>query len=375
MHVPEFLFRVHRSALLPALDAVIEAVDQRATIPILGNILLVPKGSELTLRATDLAIEVETSCELLEAASGSGLTVAGSGLRDIVKNLPENAEVVFSPGAFPDQVRIQSGRSRFSLLTLPEKDFPLIGDKVSGSNLQLEIAPLIDAFMRVLYAIREDKTRNYLSGAFLHPHDSTRISVVGCDGHNLAASRVEAGAEVAFPPVIVPIRTVKAVKKLFGDSKGRADVTISDAMIRIALNGVTLVSKLVDGIFPDYARVIPPRTNHAAVASVATFKAAVSRVCLVAGDLEKDTIKLQLAPGSLKVSMNTTAGEEAAEDMPVDYSGEPVEVGFNGRYLTAMLSSVGTQDVEMHLSDAVTPGLFRPTIDRDEQFVLMPRRL
>lgn len=368
------IFRVHRSQLLPAIDAVIEGVDTRASIPILGNILLSPKGGELMLRGTDLAIEIETSCDLLDEAAGSAITVSGPDLKDIIRNLPENAEISFLPGNFPDQVRIQAGRSRFSLLTLPEKDFPSIADKVTGDTFSLEISPLIDAFSKVTYAIRDDKTRVYLSGTYIHPSKDDRISVVGCDGHNLAAVTIGSSGRAAFQGIIIPIKTGKAIKKLFGDSKGSAEITISSATMRVALGGVTLISKVVDGIYPDYPRLFPEKNNHSVTASVATFKAAVSRVCLVGKDVEKDTVRLRVDAGVMTLTMDTAAGESAVEDIPVDYDGDPIDIGFNGKYLTAMLSSITTQDVEMHLTDPTSPGLFTPTIDRDERYVLMPRR-
>lgn len=368
-------FRVHRSALLPAMDAVFEAVDTRATIPILGNVLLSPVNGELTLRATDLAIEVETSCELLDEGTQQALTVSGADLRDIVKNLPENAEITFGPGGFPDQLRIQSGRSRFTLLTLPEKDFPSIAKKVAGEKLSLEIVPLIDAFMKVLYAIKDDKVRAYLSGACMHPHNGDHIAIVGCDGHNLAVVRIPAGQTVDFPSIILPIKTTKALKKLFGEKKGRADVTISDALICISMGGVKVISKLVDGVFPGYINIIPTHDKPTATATVASFRGAVQRVCLVANDLDKDTVRLQLDGKVMRVAMKTSSGEDAAEDLAVDYSGEPVDIGFSGRYLTAMLSSINTQDVEMRFLDHTMPGLFRPTIDCDESYVINVRKL
>ncbi len=368
------LFRAHRSQILPALDACFEAVDTRSNIPILGNVLLSPNGGELLMRATDLAIEVETSCDLLGESVSDPITVAGAGLRDIVKNLPESAEITFSEGAFPDQVRIRSGRSRFSLLTLPEVDFPSIAAKVTGEVFQLDISPLIDALMKVVYAIKEDKTRNYLSGAFLHANNGNRISVVGTDGHNLAVVNLDAGSAIEFPGIIVPIKTVKAFKKLFGEGKGRAEITISDSTVRISMGGVTAISKLVDGKFPGYERIIPVRSNHVAIAPVSTLRAAVSRVCLVANDLERDTVRFQMENGALRVALKTSSGEDADEDVPIDYDGDKIDIGFNGRYLTQMLSSIGTQDVEMHFSDPTTPGLFRPTIECDEHYVIMPRK-
>ena len=368
-------FRVHKSALQPALNAVFEAVDTRSTIPILENVLLCPKGNELLLRGTDLSVEVEAACELLDEGLQTPVTMSGEGLRQIVRNLPENAEITFSPGAFPDQIKIQSGRSRFTLRSLPEKDFPSIAEKVEGDPFDIEIGPLIDALGRVSYAIKDDETRFYLSGACIHPVGEDGLAVVGCDGHNLAVVRLSVGQALVFRPIIVPLKMVKAARRLFGGSKGRASVTVADAMLRISCAGVTVISKLVDGQFPDYNRIIPSEGNSPVIAPVLTLKAAVSRVCIVANDLEKDTIRLQCESGELRISMKSTDGEEATEDMPVDYDGPPFEIGFNGKYMTHVLGSIGTQDVAIHVTDAGSPGLFRPTIDRDEHFVLMPRRM
>jgi DNA polymerase-3 subunit beta len=370
----EALFKIHRSQLLPALSAVFEAVDRRGTIPILGNVLLRPIGSELRLRGTDLTIEVETSCDLLEeAAPTSGITVSGEALREIVKNLPESAEVSFLAADHSGQVKIQAGRSRFTLLTLPQRDFPSISDSADGEALTIEIAPFIDALTKVLYAIKDDQNRPYLAGAFLIA-DGNNMSVVGCDGHNLAVVRLSSDEPAKFPGVITPFKTVKAIKKLFGESKGRVELVISDVMIKMTCGNVTIFSKLVDGTYPDYVRVIPTRNDKQTVCSVSALRSAVSRVCLVANDLEKDTVRLSVEPGTMRVIVKTTEGEAADEDIAIEYDGDPLEIGFNGRYLMALLGSISTQDVKILLSDNGTAGLFQPTIDSDEQFVLMPKR-
>lgn len=366
------LFRVHRSALLPALDAVFEAVDHKATIPILGNILLQPKEGELSLRGTDLSIEVETSCDLLDAYDHAPITISGTALREIARSIPENAEITFAAGAFPDQVIVRSGKSKFSLLTLPERDFPSIADKMKGEDREVEIAPLLNAMTKVTYAIREDKTRPYLSGPYLHP-DKGGIAVVGCDGHNLAVIRLGLDQPFEFPGAILPLKTVKSCAKIFGDCKGKAAISITDAMIRISCDGVTLVSKLIDGIYPGYDRIIPQQQTLPVVSSVAVIKGAVARVCLVSSDLEKDSVFLDVERGVIKVTMATGNCEAAEEEIAVAYDGDPIKIGFNGKYIRALLGSISTQDVELHFSDAKTAALFRPTIDVDEAYVLMPR--
>lgn len=369
-------FKVHRTQLMPALDAVSEAVDSRASIPILGNVLLRPDGDVLRLSATDLAVEVQTSCELLDNGAGIAITLSGSDLRDIVRKLPETAEIEFSPGAFSGQVRIQAGRSRFALLSLPEQDFSTLMDKIKGVSFDVDIAPLAAAIGKVTYAVRHDETRFYLSGVCIHPHkDGTGLAVVGCDGHNLAVARVDAQEVQEFKPSIVPIKAIKSFSKLFGDKKTKARLLVSDAMMRIEADGLIFLTKLVDGVYPDYLRTIPQANEKRAIAAVDTFRSAISRVCLVANDLDKDTVRIRIDTGSMKVSLSTQEGEEADEDLPAEYDDEAIEIGFNGKYLVNMLQSIPTQDVAMWLSSSASPAIFRPTIESDELYVLMPRRL
>ncbi|WP_458382522.1 DNA polymerase III subunit beta [Rhizobium anhuiense] len=373
----KLLFRVHRSHLLPAIDAVFEAVDNKATIPILSNILLRPHGKELFLRSTDLALEIGASCELLDEGAGMALTLSGTDLRDIVRKLPESVEIEFSEGALPGQVRIQAGRSRFLLLSLPERDFPSIADKVTGTAFPLDVSLLSAAFSKVLYAVKADeKVRFYLAGVCIHPYaEGDKISVVGCDGYSLAVARIPVSAPVEFKPIIIPVQMVKAINKLMGDAKAPADVTVSDTMIKVECGSISLISKLIDGVYPDYMRIVPQSLDKEAIATVEGFRAAIGRVCLVADDLSKETVRLHLQEGSINLKLATQQGEEADEDLPVEYGGDSFEIGFNGKFLTNMLSSIATQDVILQFGDVETPGYFKPTIESDEFYILMPKRL
>lgn len=368
-------FRVHRSQLLPALDAVAEAVDTKATIPILGNVLLRPSGDDLHLSATDLSVEIRTSCERLPGGNGEALTLSGADLRDIIRKLPETAEIEFGPGSFSGQVRIQSGRSRFLLLSLPQRDFPTIADKIKGASFDVDLAPLMSAIGKVTYAVRQDESRLYLSGVCVHPHKDGGLAVVGCDGHNLAVTRVPVEDAQDFDPVIIPLKAVKSMAKLFGDKKIKARLTVSEEMLRMETAGVAFITKLIDGTYPDYARIIPQNNAKLAVAPVDSFSAAISRVCLVANDLDKDTVRLQFDANALSLSLATQEGEEAAEDIGAEYDGERVEIGFNGKYLVNMLQSIPSKDVEIWMLDGLSPAIFKPTIESDELYLLMPRRL
>jgi DNA polymerase-3 subunit beta len=368
-------FRVHRGALLAALDAVIEAVDAKATIPILGNVLLRPAGDILRISGTNLNIEIDTSCELLDEGQGTALTLSGTDLRDIARKLPETAELVFSAGAFPGQVVVKAGRSRFALLSLPESDFPSIAEKATGESFEIDSSVLMGAFNKVLYAVREDEPRYYLAGVCLHPFaDGDKISVTGTDGHNLAVVRIAVDTKVSFSPIIVPLKTIKALKKLTADGKTRARLTISAAMMKIECAGTTLISKLIDGTYPDYMRAVPGKSDKEALVVVDALRSALGRVCLVSDDLSEDTVQMRIGAGGINLLLSTRQGEEGSEELGAEYDGDAVEIGFNGKYFINMLGSIATQDVRMFFSDAGTAGLFKPTIDSDELYVLMPKR-
>lgn len=340
---------------------------------ILQNIMLEPDGADLHLRATDLTIEISTACELLEESRAEAFTLSGRDLFEIVKKLPESAEIAISsaPGG---QVTIVSGRSRFRLSVLDAKGFPSIAEHVKGKPFPIDMGKLIDASSRVLYAVREDmKDRIYLTGVCLHPEDKgNKIVVAGCDGHNLAVVRFAAEAET-FPLAIVPVKTIKAIKKLFGEGKASAAMTVSEILLQVECGGVKLISKLIDATYPDYMRVRPQLPSQQILTPVDRLSSAVARVCLVANDLDKETVGFNLGKGLLTVSLTASDAEAATEDFPVDYDGDELTVGFNGRYLQQLFGSIRTQDVIINLWDALTPGVFLPTIG-DEFFLVMSKR-
>lgn len=376
MAEPSVYFRVHRNELLAVLAVVVEAVEAKSKIPILSNVLLRPVGDELHVSGTNLDIEVNASCSLLDAGDGTALTLSGADLNEIARKLPETAEISFSTGSFASQVSIRAGKSRFALLSLPESDFPSIADKANGNSFDIDVADLMSAVGKVMYAVREDNPRHYLTGVCMHPFaDGSKIALVGADGHNLAVVRVSVQTEATFKSVIIPVRAIKALKKLSSDRKGHMTITVSEVMIKFECGGSTLISKLVDGTFPEYTAQIPRNNDKIAVAVVDSLRQALARVCIVAGDMTKDSVKLQLDRSGISLGMSTLEGEESAESVGVEYDGEALSALFNGKYLINMLGSIPTQDVQMEFLDGYTPAIFKPTIDIDEIYLLGPRRL
>ncbi|WP_071201859.1 DNA polymerase III subunit beta [Agrobacterium vitis] len=371
-----FLFRVHRSQILPALNAVFEAVDPRSNIPILQNVLLSPNADRLRLSGTNMTVEVETSCDLLESASGNPLTLSGKALLDIVKSLSEVAEIEFAFDDLRGQIRVKSGRSKFLLSTLRADQFPTIASLASGKSVTVDMPSLISAIARVKYALFDHKDRAYLSGIFIHPEEGeNKIAVVAADGHNLAVVRFPCEADTTFPGAIIPIKAIDAIRRLFGETKASAQVKISDEMIQISCHDVRLTSKLIDAVYPDYDVAIPKNNTSRIVVDAKHLIDAVRRVCLVKKDDKRDTVKLVGSKGVLQVSMAATDGEEAVEEIAAEYNGPQIRIGFNGDYLKDALSSIKTTEVAISLLTESSPGLLTPTVGTDELYVVYPRVL
>ncbi|MBO9099974.1 MULTISPECIES: DNA polymerase III subunit beta [unclassified Rhizobium] len=369
-------FRAHRSQLLPALTAVMEATDGKSKIPILSNVLMKPMGDQLLLRGTNLDIEIEATCDLLEAFSQEPISLKASDLRDIVKNLPEAAEIDFAPGRFPGQVSVTSGRARFSIFCLPEKDFPSISAHLAGEAFEVDMPRLSDAIRKVLYAVdKTDTKRFHYEGVYIHPNETgDSLSIAAADGRALAVVRMKTLTRAAFKGVIMPARTVAAIRKLMGESKRPGQLTISEHMIRIECNGVTILSKLIEAVFPpNYATLLHASGETKAIAPVDGVQAAVSRVLLVSNEARFDGVRLSFEKDAMRLELATQQGETASDVVPVEYTGDPdFSVGFNGVLMAGMLGSIASQDVEITFSGDRGQALFRPMADVEEYYVMSP---
>lgn len=370
------LFKVHRTELLAALEAATQAVDAKGTIPILSNILLKPEGGRLIVCGTDLDIEIRTSCDLIEAQSGSAVTVAAKELREITRAAPESAEIVFEEGRADYQIGIRAARSRYSLHTLPDSDFPSIGQTLPDLCITAGSALLSEVLGKVYYAIEKtNKTRMYLMGAYLHASGDRQLTIVGSDGRQMAVVRMDVDEQTDFPSVIVPVKTVAIFRKLFGPMKTPCKVFISDSKIAFESCDTTLISRLVDGTFPDYNRIMPRRLPEFVTADRDAMKAAIKRTCVVAADTSKDGLKVSISQDGLQLQLVSKSGETASESVDADYAGQSYEIGFNGSYLSSLLESISTTSFRMHGSDPAMAGLFTPDNDADEDYILMPMRV
>jgi DNA polymerase III subunit beta len=368
---------LERAALLKALSHVHRVVERRTTIPILSNVLLRAADGALRLKATDLDIEVveDVPAEITQAGA---TTVPAHVLHDIVRKFPDGAQVTLDMSGDKGQLLLRSGRSRFQLQCLPESDFPDISAGELTHRFVLTAGDLKSLIDRTQFAISTEETRYYLNGIFLHTTEidgHTVLRAVSTDGHRLARVQIPAPDGAAdMPGVIVPRKAVSEVQKLIEDPAAEVTVELSTTKIRFTFGGVVLTSKLIDGTFPDYGRVIPTGNDKRLVVEKVPFKAAVDRVSTISSERGR-AVKLAIADGKLTLSVNNPDSGSATEELDVDYDAAPIDIGFNARYLLDIADQLESDTALLKLNDPGSPTLIQ---DRDEApalYVLMPMRV
>ncbi|MEM6711643.1 MAG: DNA polymerase III subunit beta [Pseudomonadota bacterium] len=369
-------FSLDRTPFLRALARVHRVVERRNTIPILANVLLDASDGALRLKATDLDLEASESVPAMVEQAGA-TTVPAHMLYDIVRKLPEGAQVDVDMRA-DTTLLVQAGRARFELQALPKADFPDLTTGQFSHVFQIASSDLRRLIERTQFAISTEETRYYLNGIYLHALEldgSLKLRAVATDGHRLA--KTETGAPSGssdMPGVIVPRKTVGEILKLLEGHDGEASIELSDTKLRITIDSVVLTSKLIDGTFPDYARVIPQANDKVLDVDRPAFSAAVDRVSTVASERGR-AVKLSMGDGRLTLAVTNPDSGSAVEELMVDYAGEPMEIGFNARYLMDISSQLETDNARFLLADAGAPTLVQDADGSDTLYVLMPMRV
>jgi DNA polymerase-3 subunit beta len=368
---------VERAALLRSLGHVHRVVERRNTIPILANVLLRAGDGGLRLKATDLDIEV-TETIPADIAQGGSTTVPAHVIYEIVRKLPEGSQVSLEMTGETGQMQIRSGRSRFMLQALPESDFPDLAAGELPHRFTLPAGDLKRLIDKTQFAISTEETRYYLNGIYLHTLEAggqTVLRAVATDGHRLARVELAApsGSE-AMPGVIVPRKAVAEIQKLVENAGEGVIVELSSAKVRLTFGGVVLTSKLIDGTFPDYQRVIPSGNDKLLTVERDDFAKAVDRVSTISSERGR-AVKLAIHEGRLTLSVNNPDSGSATEEIEVDYDSGPIDIGFNARYL---LDITGQLDGDTALFKLADPG--SPTVIQDREgasalYVLMPMRV
>ncbi|GAA4030892.1 DNA polymerase III subunit beta [Sphingomonas rosea] len=363
---------IERATLLKSLSHVQSVVERRNTIPILSNVLLdAREGGSLRLMATDLDLQVDESVAANVATAGA-TTVSAHTFFDIVRKLPEGSQVELS--AADGKMQVVAGRARFNLSTLPRDDFPVIAEGELPTRFELPAATLRQIIDKTKFAISSEETRYYLMGIFLHVADDM-LKAAATDGHRLARVTVAKpdGAD-GMPDVIVPKKCVLELRKLLDEVEGTVEVSLSATKIRFVLGHAVLTSKLIDGSFPDYNRVIPTANDKLLKLDPATFKAGVDRVATIASEKTR-AVKISLDRDRVTLSVTSPENGLATEELAADYSADGMEIGFNARYLLDILSEIDGDTVEVHLADAAAPTLLRENDKSSALYVLMPMRV
>jgi DNA polymerase III subunit beta len=368
---------VERSTLLKSLGHVHRVVERRNTIPILSNVLISAGMDGLRLKATDLDIEVVEALAS-EVSQEGATTVPAHILYDIIRKLPDGSQVSLETTGEQGQMALKSGRSRFTLQTLPDSDFPDItaGEmNVRFAMASSELRRLID---KTQFAISTEETRYYLNGIYLHTIEvegRQLLRAVATDGHRLARLETAAPAgSVGMPGVIVPRKAVSEILKLLEGGDTEVQVELSPTKIRVSVGTTVLTSKLIDGTFPDYQRVIPSGNDKRLTVDRADFAASVDRVSTISSERGR-AVKLSIGDGKLTLSVTNPDSGSAVEEVMVDYDQTPIEIGFNARYLLDIASQLDGDTALFKLADSGSPTVIQDRDGASALYVLMPMRV
>ncbi|WP_420960402.1 DNA polymerase III subunit beta [Brucella sp. IR073] len=368
---------LERSNLLKSLNHVHRVVERRNTIPILSNVLLNADGTSLKMKATDLDLEI-TEATPAQVEQAGATTVPAHLLYDIVRKLPDGAEVLLATNPDGNSMAVSSGRSNFRLQCLPQSDFPELTAGSFTHTFQLPATALKRLIDRTQFAISTEETRYYLNGIYLHSiedNGALKLRAVATDGHRLARAELTAPAGCeAMPGIIIPRKTVAELQKLMDDPELTVTVELSEAKIRFTIGSVVLTSKLIDGTFPDYQRVIPLGNDKKLTIDRQSFAAAVDRVSTISSERGR-AVKLAINDGQLTLTVNNPDSGSATDELPADYDADAIEIGFNSKYLLDITSQLSGSDAIFLLADAGSPTLVRDTGDEDALYVLMPMRV
>jgi DNA polymerase-3 subunit beta len=365
-------FVISRDALLKPLNLVAGVVERRQTLPILANVLLDLKGDRLSLTGTDLEVELVGRVQLPAAGEDGEVTVPARKLVDICKSLPEGSDIEFALG--DGKVTVRSGRSRFTLSTLPAREFPSVEDSIGTHQFTVKQGQLRRLIERTAFAMAQQDVRYYLNGMLWELKEG-RMRVVATDGHRLAMctlpSLVDTPDEVQ---IILPRKGVLELSRLLLAETEDIVVVLGSNHVRATTDEFTFTSKLVDGKFPDYERVLPRSPDKVVIGSRLDLRQAFTRTAILSNEKYRG-VRLKLAPGAMEILANNPEQEQAEESVPVEYDGDGLEIGFNVSYLLDVLGVLSGEQIKISLSDPNSSALLEESESGDSVYVVMPMRL
>ena len=363
---------IDKDVLLKPLQAVSGIVERRHTLPILSNVMLETRGTELNLVTTDLEIQIATSAKLNKAAADHAVTVSARKLQDILRALPDNTPVTLD--AQNGRLQVKAGKSKFNLQTLPAQDFPRLAEGGSSTaSVKLPQRVFRELLSLVQYGMAQQDIRYYLNGLLLVA-DGTKLTMVATDGHRLAYASTTLTNDVVRSEVIIPRKAVLELAKLLEDGEDEVEIQLLQNQARFIFSGIDVVSKVVDGKFPDYTRVIPINYKTHFVVGRIVLQQALQRASILSNEKFRG-VRWVLTADSLRIICSNAEQEEAEVELVVAYSGEPLDIGFNIVYLLDVLNNLDTEEVDCAVGDANSSMLISVPGNKDFKYVVMPMRI
>ena len=373
-------FKINSTDLLKALSHIHGIVEVRHTLPILSNIILEAKDDKLILSSTNLDIYCSDKIKAEVLKSGE-VSVSAVTFFEIIKRLPSGSEVLMIMEEGENEIKLTCGRSKFNLSTLKTDDFPIISDNDLSTNFVLSADELIRIIDKTKFAVSNEETRYYLNGIFLHKAERNSIQflrAVATDGHRLAQYDIPLpqGAE-DITGIIIPKKTIYELRKVLDDANGDVNVSLNENKIKFFFNDLKVVSKVIDGTFPDYTKVIPQKNDKNFKTNNSDLKNAIDRVSAVAANEESKSkaIKFCIENNSLSLSVESQSKGSANEMIDVNYCGDKVDIGFNSKYIIDICNEVDGDEISISLSDSISPAIILDKTDENLFFVLMPMRI
>ncbi|MEO0317541.1 MAG: hypothetical protein RL404_1218 [Pseudomonadota bacterium] len=365
------LVKTHRDALLRPLQIVSGIVERRHTLPILANILIRKNGDEVSLLSTDIEVQISTHAAIGSGKDEAATTVAARKLLDILRALPDS-EVTLSLSN--KRMTVQCGKSRFALQTLAAEEFPTVQQAEHfGAQFSLPQKTLKHLFNMVHFSMAQQDIRYYLNGLLLVV-DGKNVIAVATDGHRLAFSQIVTDQEFARQEVIIPRKTIMELQRLLEDNDDPVNIAIATNQVKFNFSDIELISKLVEGKFPDYTRVIPKAYKNNFTIGRELLLRSLQRAAIMTSDKFKG-VRCVIAPGSLKISSTNADQEEAVEELEIDYGGDSIDIGFNVTYLLDVLNNLKTDQISVSLGDANSSALITLPDDANFKYVVMPMRI
>lgn len=366
-------FEVAKQILLKAISSVNGAVEKKNTIPVLQNIKIEAKAGKVTLAATDMDILVTADFEA-DMKTGGSTTVPAQMFFDIVRKIPDSSMIMLSQEN-PNNMQIKSGKSKYNLPCIDASEFPNLSEGELEKEVEVESDKLSKMIDKTRFAISSDETRYYLNGLFLQAikkGSDFELRCVATDGHRLALSYLLSDKLTEEFGVILPKKSVAEIRRVIDGAK-KVKVAVSRVKIKIVADNATIISKLIDGEFPDYDKVLPKNNNQIALINKKSFFDCVDRVSTVATDKHR-SVKLVLENGKMNLQVSTNDGSFAYEELDVSYAGDKIETGFNSRYLLDIIGQIDKEELMMHFKDGASPALIDAK-DMHSVFVIMPVRI